>query len=65
MLDVNMAITKGKVTKEQVFKDKKLIKKKFVTDWKEEQKLQQSFVNIIQEMQANDPSKILIPKEKT
>jgi len=47
MVDVNMAITKSKVTKEQVFKDRKPIKKKFVADWKEEQKLQQSFVKTI------------------
>jgi hypothetical protein len=33
---VNMSITRSKVTKEQVFKDKKLIKKKFVADWEEE-----------------------------
>ncbi len=36
MVDVNMSITRSKVTKEQVFKDKKLIKKKFVADWEEE-----------------------------
>jgi hypothetical protein len=47
MVDVNMAITKSKVTKEQVFKDRKPIKKIFVADWKEEQKLQQSFVKTI------------------
>ncbi len=47
MVDVNMAITKSKVIEEQMFKDKKLIKKKFVVDWEEEQKLQQSFVKTI------------------
>jgi hypothetical protein len=38
MVDVNMAITKNKVTKEGVFKDG--IKKKFATNWEEEQKPQ-------------------------
>jgi hypothetical protein len=32
MVDVDMAITKSKVTKEQVFKDMELIKKKFIVD---------------------------------
>jgi hypothetical protein len=32
MVDLNMAITKSKVIEEQLFKDKKLIKKKFVVD---------------------------------
>jgi hypothetical protein len=32
MVDVNMAITKSKVIEEQMFKDKKIIKKKFVID---------------------------------
>jgi hypothetical protein len=32
MVDVNMAITKSKVTKEHVFKDRKPTKKKFVAD---------------------------------
>jgi len=36
MVDVNMAITKSKVIEEQMFKDKELIKKKFVADWEEE-----------------------------
>jgi hypothetical protein len=36
MVDVNMAITRSKVTKEQVFKDRKPIKKKFATNWEEE-----------------------------
>ncbi len=40
MVDVNMAITKNKVTKKQVFKDRELIKKKYVIDWEEEQRLQ-------------------------
>jgi len=44
MVDVNMAITKSKVIEEQVFKDKELIKKKFVANWEEEQKLQQYFI---------------------
>ncbi len=37
MVDVNMAITRNKVTEEQVFKDRKPIKKKFVADWEEKQ----------------------------
>jgi hypothetical protein len=32
MVDVNMAITKSKVIEEHVFKDRKLIKKKFILD---------------------------------
>jgi hypothetical protein len=32
MVDVNMAITRSKVIEEQMFKDKKPIKKKFVAD---------------------------------
>jgi hypothetical protein len=36
MVDVNMAITRSKVIKEHVFKDRKPIKKKFVVDWEEE-----------------------------
>jgi len=32
MVDVNMAITKNKVTEKQVFKDKELIMKKYITD---------------------------------
>jgi hypothetical protein len=32
MVDVNMAITRNKVTKEQVFKNREPIKKKFVID---------------------------------
>ncbi len=39
IVDVNMAITKSTVTKEQVFKDKEPIKKKFVVDLEKEQKL--------------------------
>ncbi len=35
IMDVNMAITKNKVIEEQVFKDKKLIKK-FIVDYEEE-----------------------------
>jgi hypothetical protein len=38
MVDVNMAITKSKVTEEQLFKDKKPIKNKYVVDWEEEHK---------------------------
>jgi hypothetical protein len=38
-VDVNVAITKSKVTKEHVFKDKEPINKKFAIDWKEEQRL--------------------------
>jgi hypothetical protein len=36
MVHVNLAITKSKVTKKQLFKDKKLIKNKYVADWEEE-----------------------------
>jgi hypothetical protein len=36
MVDVNMAITRSKVTKEHLFKDKESIKKKFATNWEEE-----------------------------
>jgi len=39
VVDVNMAITKKKVTKEQMFKDKEPIKKKLPTNWEEEHKL--------------------------
>jgi hypothetical protein len=38
MVDVNMAITKSKVTEEQVFKDRESIKKKYAIDLKEEQR---------------------------
>jgi hypothetical protein len=37
MVDVNMAITRSKVTEEQMFKDRKPIKKKSSVDWEEEQ----------------------------
>jgi hypothetical protein len=47
MVDVNMAITKSNVIEEQVFKDKEPIKKKFVFNWEEEQKLHQYFFKII------------------
>ncbi len=50
IVDANMAITRSKVTEEQMFKDKCPIKKKFAIDYKEEQRLQQSFVKTIQEM---------------
>jgi hypothetical protein len=36
ILDVNMAITRSKIIKEQVFKDKEPIKKKSTTNWEEE-----------------------------
>ncbi len=36
IMDVNMAITRSKVTKEQVFKDRKPIKKKSTIDLEEE-----------------------------
>ncbi len=39
MVDVNMAIARNKVTKEHVFKDRDPIKKKYVANWEEEQKL--------------------------
>jgi hypothetical protein len=47
MVDVNMAITKNKVTEKRVFKDKELIMKKSITDWEKEKKLQPSFVKTI------------------
>jgi hypothetical protein len=47
MVDVNMAITRSKVTKEQVFKDRKPIKKKFVASWEKEQRINQFFVKTI------------------
>jgi hypothetical protein len=47
MAELNMAITMSKLTRKYVFKDKEPIKKKFVVDWEEEQKLQQSFVKTI------------------
>jgi len=47
MVDVNMAITKNKVTKEQVFNDKKPIKNKSTANWEEEHRLHQSFVKTI------------------
>jgi hypothetical protein len=37
MVGVNLAITTSKVTKEQVFKDRKPIKKKCIVGWEEEQ----------------------------
>jgi hypothetical protein len=46
-VDVNMAITRTKVTEEQVFKDRELIKKKSINDWEKEQRLQQSLVKTI------------------
>ncbi len=64
MVDENMAITKSKVIEEQLFKDRKPIKKKSIADWEKEQKLQQSFVKTIQEIQVEDPPQNLIPKEK-
>jgi hypothetical protein len=36
MVDAKYDFTRSKVTKEQVFKDKKPIKKKFVVDWEKE-----------------------------
>jgi hypothetical protein len=47
MVDVNMAITKSKVTEKHVFKDREPIKNKFVADLEEEQRLKRSFVEII------------------
>ncbi len=63
IVDINMAITKSKVIEERVFKDRQPIKKKFIVDQGEEQKLQQSFVKTIQEMQVEDPLKNLNQKE--
>jgi hypothetical protein len=48
MVDVNMAITKNKVTKEQMFKDKKPIKKKFTTNSEEELRLCEPWIIIQQ-----------------
>jgi hypothetical protein len=38
---------RSKVIEEQMFKDKEPIKKQFVVDWQEEQRLQQYFVKTI------------------
>ncbi len=65
MVDLNMAITRNKVIKEQLFKDRKLINKKYGANLKEEQKFQKSFVKTIQEMQVENPQNNLIQKEKT
>ncbi len=59
-----MAIIKNKVTEEQVFKDKELIKNKSNVNQEKEQRLQQSFVKTIQEIQAEDPLESLNQKEK-
>ncbi len=64
IVDVNMAITKNKVTEEQVFEDRKPIKKKSVIDQEEEQRLQQPFVKTIQKMQVEDPLKNFNQKAK-
>ncbi len=59
IMDVNIAITKCKVTKEHVFKDRKPIKKTFDVDtWEEEQRLQQSFVKTVQECKQKTHWKI-------
>ncbi len=55
IMDVNMAITRSKVTKEQVFKDIEPIKKKSTIDLEEEQRLQHCCIKIIQEMQIKEP----------
>jgi hypothetical protein len=65
MVDVNMAITKNKVIKKHVFKDRELIKKKSVANWEKEYKLQQCFIKTIQKMQAKYPLEKLNQKEKT
>ncbi len=65
IVDVNMANTMSKVIGKQMFKDREPIKKKFTVDWEEEERLQQSFVKTIQEMQAGDPPKSLNKKEKS
>jgi hypothetical protein len=39
MVDMNLTITRSKVTEEHVFKDRKPIKKKSTADWEEEQRL--------------------------
>jgi hypothetical protein len=44
MVDVNMAITRSKVTEEHVFKDREPIKFFFAANWEEKQRLQQYFV---------------------
>ncbi len=65
IMDVNMANIKSKITEKKMFKDREPIKKKSIADWEEEQRLQQSFVKTIQEMQVEDPPKNLNQKEKT
>jgi uncharacterized protein YigA (DUF484 family) len=65
MVDVNMAITKNKVIKKHLFKDREPIKKKSVANWEKEQRLQQCFIKTIQKMQAKDPLEKLNQKEKT
>jgi hypothetical protein len=64
IVDVDTAITKSKVTKEQVFKDKEPIKNFFVVDWEEEQKVQQYFIKTIHEMQIEDPLKKKFKRRK-
>jgi hypothetical protein len=39
VVDLNMGITKSKVIEEQVFKEKKPIKKKFAADWRKKHRL--------------------------
>jgi hypothetical protein len=52
--DVNVVVvnftTRSKVTKEQVFKDRELRKAKSVVDWKKEEQLKKSMVEIIQQI---------------
>jgi len=50
MVDVNVA-TKSKITKEHVFKDRKLRKTKSVTNWEKEEWLKKSMVETIQQIQ--------------
>ncbi len=64
IVDVNMVITMIKVIEEHVFKDKKPIKNKFATNWEHEQRLQQSFVHTIHEMQAKNSLENLNQKKK-
>jgi hypothetical protein len=50
LMDVNVT-TRSKVTKEQVFKDRKPRKAKNVADWEKEEQLKKSMVETIQQIQ--------------
>jgi hypothetical protein len=63
VVDVNMAITRSKVIEEQVFNDRKPIKKSLLLIGIRT-KTTKIFVKTIQEMQAKDPLENLNRKEK-